>query len=24
VAGHGGIARRFAERDVKILGEFHF
>jgi hypothetical protein len=24
VAGHGGIARRFAERDVKVLGEFHF
>jgi hypothetical protein len=24
VGGHGGIARRFAERDVKVLGEFHF
>ena len=23
VGGHGGIARRFAERDVKVLGEFH-
>ena len=23
VAGHGGVARRFAERHVKILGEFH-
>ena len=24
VGGHGGIAGRFAERHVKILGEFHF
>jgi hypothetical protein len=24
VARHGGVARRFAERDVKVLGEFHF
>ncbi len=23
VGGHGGIARRFAERHVKVLGEFH-
>jgi hypothetical protein len=24
VGGHSGIARRFAERHVKVLREFHF
>jgi hypothetical protein len=24
VAGHGGVARRFAERHIEVLREFHF